>query len=424
MNTSKVTLADMLAAREARTSAQQELGGRYALPLLCFTMNMAGDVKDSPLIRECFFEGVRRLRALPYAAQYESIELAHTGPTAYFVFDCPAEALKRAAVAIEDGSSAFRLFDMDVLDAEGNKLSRETPRSCVICNEPAAVCARSRAHGLDAVVDAQTALLCDFAAQRYADMAVRALGTELHATPKPGLVDGANNGAHADMDTVLFERSIAALEDYFYDAVALGISQGETAMQQLKVRGIRAEADMLDATGGVNTHRGAIYALGLLLCGQGIYINSGRGSARENASALVSTDWERELQSAGSHGAAAYRVHGASGARGEAAAGFPAAAAASRIAEAYATRHDLLTAAALTLPHIMAHMQDTNLLHRGGMDGLRFAQTESMRILNMDEQLRLDALRSLDAEFIRRNLSPGGCADALSAGLLLWFMRS
>lgn len=108
------------------------------------------------------------------------------------------------------------------------------------------------------------------------------------------------------------------------------------------------------------------------------------------------------------------------GARGEAAEGFPAAREAMRIYQAFLregkSENDAL---ALTLPHIIAVLTDTNLLHRGGPEGLRFAQQKAKEVLALPEEKRMQALSQLDAEFIRRNLSPGGSADMLGLAVLM-----
>ena len=83
-----------------------------------------------------------------------------------------------------------------------------------------------------------------------------------------GLVDLANNGAHKDMDVALFEKSAEALRPYFYDAAMLGMDS--CSMAELRERGLAAEQEMYAATGGVNTHKGMIYSMGLLLAGMGM----------------------------------------------------------------------------------------------------------------------------------------------------------
>ena len=412
----------MLDAREARADMQRRLTDEYGLPLICFTMNIAGEVKDSPLIRLMFNEGVRRLRALPYDIRYALVQHGITGPTAYFVLSGGAQELKRAAVMIEDAHPAFRLFDIDVMDADGRKLSRSAARRCMVCQGPAKECARSRAHGLDAVKGAQDGLLKCFAAEYLGRLAARALTVEVEATPKPGLVDAANNGAHNDMDISTFRASIAALEPYFTKFALSGLKHGQTGglMPELVQTGIEAECAMLSATGGVNTHRGAIYSLGLLLAAAGIRFASACDlSITELAAQLASLDIKTRPDAADTHGAAVRRNYGVTGVRGEAASGFRLALTAAELFSGYSSRMDEHAAAVLTLPHIMAGLTDTNLLHRGGEEGLSYVKAGSAAICALDERDRPGALKRMDGECIKRNLSPGGSADMLGLAIFL-----
>ena len=97
-----------------------------------------------------------------------------------------------------------RLYDLDVLSPEGEKLSRPQSRRCLICGGPVTVCSRSRAHGLPAIRARTRDILADFAAGHLSALARQALEDEVDLTPKPGLVDRRNTGAHDDMDRPCF----------------------------------------------------------------------------------------------------------------------------------------------------------------------------------------------------------------------------
>ena len=233
------------------------------------------------------------------------------------------------------------------------------------------------------------------------------------------------------MDLALFYRSAAALKPHFARMAALALEQyeaaPETLMAALRTEGLLAERAMFAATGGVNTHKGAIFSMGLLLAGKALALRRG-GDAASHAAALAQSDMEAELRRAGTcpetNGEHIYARYAVRGARGEAAEGFPAARAAAERYAAYRkdgkSENDAL---ALTLPHIMAGLSDTNLLHRGGEEGLRFAQEQARAVLALPEAERMPALAALDAEFIRRNLSPGGSADMLALAALLYALE-
>ena len=179
--------------------------------------------------------------------------------------------LKEAACAIEDGTELGRLFDMDVLAPDGGKLDRPTPRTCLICERPAKDCARSRTHTVAELQRRTHELLTEAInthdAQTAASLAVRALLYEVCTTPKPGLVDRVNSGSHKDMDIFTFMSSSAALWPYFAQCVRVGrdtaARPAPETLAALRWPGKLAEGTMLSATGGVNTHKGAIFSLGL-----------------------------------------------------------------------------------------------------------------------------------------------------------------
>ena len=258
-----VTLEDVLRAHDTRADAQRRLLRTYRLPLVSFTMNIAGPVKSSPLIALAFDTGLEALYdALGQPMAAEIIRPA-TGCEALLVYDRPAAELKAACLALETATPVGRLYDLDVLDTDGDKLSRLVQRTCLICGGPVTVCSRSRAHGLDAIVNRTREILMDFAAGYLAGLAAKALTEEVRLTPKPGLIDERNNGAHSDMDLPLFLRSIDALTPWLRRITALSLSGADAAA--LQAAGLEAEAAMFRATGGVNTHKGALFSFSVLL---------------------------------------------------------------------------------------------------------------------------------------------------------------
>lgn len=406
----EITLQEVLDAREVRASSQRRLLASWGRPLLGLTMNIAGPVKRWPLVDFAFREGLRELRErLGPAVLREELTDSPTGLEAILVCEKPAAELKALAVELETVCPAGRLYDLDVIGTDGCKLSREGQRTCLVCGGPVGPCARSRAHGLDAIRAATETLLREFAVERLGGLAVEALIREVDLTPKPGLVDRRNSGAHRDMDWELFHRSARCLESYFRRAVELGLTQ-TACMPELQRAGLEAEGVMLQATGGVNTHKGAVYAFGIILAGLGSVLVRG-GDLFETAARLAAAGVP---PAADTHGGEAKRLYGAVGARGEALAGFPHAQRACSLLEAHGG--DPIPAF-LTL---LAEVDDTNLLHRGGPDGLRFVQKQAGEILAGPPEEYASRLEALDDACIARNLSPGGCADLLALALLLY----
>lgn len=402
---SKITLEQMLLARDRRASRQAALLSRYGRPVISFTMNIAGPVKDSPLIRYAFRSGLRQLEALPCAQLCREVIFEPTGPEALLVYETQdARLLKAFCIRLESEGEAGRLFDLDVLDANGEKISRETGRTCLVCGGPVSVCSRSRAHGLEAITARTGAILEAFAAETLGEMAENALLAEVHFTPKPGLVDEANNGAHRDMDVPLFERSAHALRPCFEEFVRLGLQGASPAA--LQQAGVRAEQAMFAATGGVNTHKGAIYSGALLLHAAGRLLS---GEEEGDLCELAAQTAAAIPAPTGTHGAAVRAQCG--GIRTEAVSGYPTAQAVLRQLRQSGPLDALLLS--------MSRLDDSTLWHRGGAEGAQLVRSRAADILAAPASEREARTRRLDAELIERNLSPGGSADLLAMAFFL-----
>lgn len=259
---------------------------------------------------------------------------------------------------------------------------------------------------------------------RIGDLAAECLVREVVTYPKPGLVSHIDAGAHRDMDCALMIRSARTLAPYFR-ALAEAGAEG-AAMQRLRAIGLAAERAMLEATGNVNTHRGAIFGLGLLCAAAGA---RAAFSPQRPLGEVVAERWGAAILaravSLTSHGALAARLHGVGGASLEAALGSPSVYAiglpALRLGRRLAPQDEeaALVQACMAL---IAEVADTNLLHRGGADGLAFAQGEAQAFLRAGGVGQCDWRAHAEAihrAFVARNLSPGGCADLLSMTLFV-----
>jgi triphosphoribosyl-dephospho-CoA synthase len=259
-------------------------------------------------------------------------------------------------------------------------------------------------------------------------LAIRALLAELMLHPKPGLVSPVDNGAHEDMNPTTFVRSLLALRGYFMTIAEAGAR--EASFDDLQTLGIEAERRMLAATGGINTHRGAIFCLGFLAAAAGWRQARGLTLDGENLGQTILHFWGDGVAQAGraapeSHGARAIRLHGARGAREELLAGLPTllGVAVPALRETLRETRCAERAAIQCLFAIMAQLQDTNLLHRGGPEGLAFVQNASRRFLDAGGvQARDWRQRALDlhGDCVALHLSPGGAADCLAAA---WFVH-
>lgn len=153
-----VTVEEMLAARDRRAGRQRAFLAKYQVPLVYLTFNIPGPDKLPRNLEAAFPLACRQVEAAlrehgwPVSGAWS--ETARTGCEACWAVDGPAAPIKAAMTAIEEGAPFGRLLDLDVLDASGKKLSRELPRRCILCRRPAQLCARSRAHSVEQLLEA------------------------------------------------------------------------------------------------------------------------------------------------------------------------------------------------------------------------------------------------------------------------------
>jgi triphosphoribosyl-dephospho-CoA synthase len=265
-------------------------------------------------------------------------------------------------------------------------------------------------------------------AARLADLAVASLIDEAMLTPKPGLVDMRGSGAHLDLSWMLMVRSACALRGGFAGMAGAGASIADPLQLRRRIGalGREAEAAMMAATSGVNTHRGAIWALGLLVtaaaCLHGAAPDA-EAIARQ-AGALASIHDPDAPAQTGHKGERACREHGVGGARGQARAGFPAVVGHAlpmlRLSRARGDGEPQARVNALLA--VMAGLDDTCLLARGGRRALEATQAGARRVLALGGIATPNGRRALDALEARMralHVSPGGAADLLAACLLL-----
>jgi triphosphoribosyl-dephospho-CoA synthase len=261
-------------------------------------------------------------------------------------------------------------------------------------------------------------------AREVARLAVASLHAELCLYPKPGLVSPVDSGSHDDMDAGTFMRSMFALRHYFRQICLAGWD--DVPFAQLKQLGIAAEAAMLKTTRGINTHRGAIFSVGMLCAAAGRARAQGTPLVPHTLRAAMLIRWGGELAahagaaSSPSNGLRVAARYAVSGAREEGALGLPSVfevglpvllAARARGASVTEERVD-------TLYTLMAHISDSNVYHRAGPQGAQIVRDHAERFLASGGTASADWLARAIAThqvFMRHRLSPGGAADLLAA---------
>lgn len=256
----------------------------------------------------------------------------------YAVSGLSVQALKQLAIALEERCPASRLLDLDVLDQEGRQVDRSSlgisPRSCLLCDQPASICARSRAHSREAlhceIKKRMEQAVAEEISARMAAHAAEASSFELMVSNKPGLVSMQSSGSHDDMNRFTFGRAQSEFFIYYEAAFRIGFfATGDASAEacdnntfiskrvndrpnaetcslasvtmsalsfddakELRLEGMFAERRMFESTGGVNTHRGWIYMSGVLLAAIGLFF---RRTLEEDATSFPTPDSIKDI---------------------------------------------------------------------------------------------------------------------------------
>ena len=246
-------------------------------------------------------------------------------------------------------------------------------------------------------------------------LAINALKQELDLTPKPGLVDTHDNGSHSDMDYAIMLKSINALRSYFAQLAVISYSNCLPEASQLQNMGIDAEKKMLAATGGINTHRGALFSMGLAVVATcHILATSCSSNFLDQWCKIVASIASQMPGSDNSHGNSVKAQHNVAGALDIARTGYSEMV--NKWLKYYCDNCNDEHIKHKTLLLIMCSLDDTNVIHRAGFEMAQQVKQEAAHLL---ENFSIEGLEQMNQSFIARNISPGGAADMLSLTLFL-----
>ena len=440
-----VDLLTVLDNREWRSRLQDKLKvTNYDKIVISAKLNIPGPIKNNDILQKVFMDGWQTFVAgLECNSQYEMLFAERvTGPEAFITVDGNLAAVKKTAILFEETYVLGRLFDIDVM-ANGQadyQLSREDlgfgPRLCLICGKPAKVCAKEQNHTLDEGYEVinqmyqgatSKELIFEKESQEtVVNNALKGLLYEVSLNPKPGLVDPVSMGSHTDMNMFMFIDSSLSLKSYLDKAFKLGRnfegSDLKLLFNALRAEGVLAEQTMFNATNNVNTHKGAIFSLGIWVTA--IAYSTKDGSAtmtevRRVIQRMVEGLIEKDLASnrvAMTAGEQQFQTYQLTGIRGEAVNGFPGVA---EIAVPFlqATFGTMTQRLLDTLMKIAATLEDSTLIKRAKTPDVLAEIKEWTSIYfklggsHTEEGMKY--LYDLDRVFIERNLSIGGSADTL-----------
>ncbi|MGI6703317.1 MAG: triphosphoribosyl-dephospho-CoA synthase CitG [Clostridia bacterium] len=277
------------------------------------------------------------------------------------------------------------------------------------------------------------------------EVALKSILYEVAATPKPGLVDRCNSGAHNDMDFFTFMASSAALSGVFAQCAEEGLRYSSNdykgLLERLRPLGIIAEERMLKATSGVNTHKGLIFSLGIISAAAGsVYRDTRRPliTGREISGRVKDMTMglsERELKGLNKRkhlttGEKLYIRHGIKGIRGQVESGFE-----SVINTPMKVLREMLGESSLPLNDALIHVllylmlvvEDSNVIGRHGLEALDYVRECAQKALaagGMTTTAGKEYIFQMDRDFIKRGISPGGAADLLAVTIMMHLMEN
>ncbi len=453
-----VSMAKILDARENRVQIQQEMLQKSPSCLLSFTLNIPGPVKVFPYTKWTYEVGISIILkgiSLLNGVIIEQKEVKKdTGWEAFFALNLHPEDMKSYLLEQEEQHPLGRLFDFDILRADGSKLSRQElgflERTCLLCGNPAFLCGRSRTHSAQELLAKEIEIMENFFVFRLSNhiglLMQKALFYEVNTSLKPGLVDRLHNGSHKDMRLSTFINSAYSLTDYFCQCVKEGLScdcsKKELPLLFQKLRGIgkQAEKNMLFATQGINTHKGIVFSGGILCAAIGYYISTNsKDISSENfllslpeicrcmLPELLSDYLTLTPDTTKTNGEKLYLKYKITGIRGEAKQGFPLLFNVGfPLFQAVLKKgFSLWQAGLITLLHYIACTEDTNLIIRSDYQlACKIQKNLQQFLAHATYEKQLSILPKLDAFFVSRNISPGGSADMLALTYFLYFIQN
>lgn len=457
------TINDVLRDKDQRVAFQRQLLQLYPkFSLVVIKLNIPGEIKYNSEINKLFTVGYKAFRSnlskINSTVYDEYIWRRPVGVTAFLVIENSGYDLKQIAVDFEENYSLGRLFDVDVLTQKGSISRKDIDlpvRQCLLCNRPAKECARSRHHSVAELQKMIEKKWLDFQEtkadlqdyrEKIVNFAVKSLLYEVTVTPKPGLVDPSNHDSHPDMNAFMFIDSSLSLKNYFDACFDAGWSFESNAYQQLltKIRplGMAAEKKMFAATSGVNTHKGAIFSLGIIVtatanASQQRYfptVDEVLTIVKAMCSQLVEKDFAKLTQKTAENltaGQKQYLKYGLTGIRGEVQAGFPTIInwGLPYLKRTNSAAEELNQRLLNTLLQLAMHTADSNLIKRAHHNQ-KIIETTRQQISNyfslgaQKTGKGRAAYRQTQEYFKQNNLSLGGTADLLIVTIFLAFLTN
>ena len=323
---------------------------------------------------------------------------------------------KEKLICMEECHKLGRLVDLDLYSKEKSISRRDLGRDfreCLLCNEPAIICMRKKTHSISEINFKVETIIREFLTSEIAYAVDTAITLEARLDPKFGLVTITSNGSHPDMDYSLLMKSKDVILDdlvemFFYGYDNQDILEGFRKAREL---GLSTEDKMMEVTNGVNTYKGLIFILGIVLVSLGYSIKNSRNDLFSSIK-VIGKDLVKELDNElNTFGKYAYDNYGFTGARGEVHRGLLSVKNSKNIIQSLSYR-DLI----LTLINIINNTEDTVLLKRSkNLERYNYFK----ELVKSIDSFNLDKITKITNECIDNNISFGGSADLLITAIFI-----
>lgn len=443
-------LNKFLMMREKRVDFQSTLIEKYGFPLIVLRANYPGENKNSFVpnrIVEIFKNEILDIFSLD-VVKVEKIDTME-GRTYIFVVNFKAEELKKIAVELEDKHILGRCIDIDIHDVDKKTLSRKdfnkSKRKCILCDKNAFLCRRENNHSnLEIIQEIENRLnqYFDFELERekisddLANLAIKSIILEVSCSPAFGLVSPKTSGAHSDMDFFTFIESSFSLTNYLKAVAKLSYSFQNPKLLLKKIRklGIEAEKQMFLATNNINTHKGMIFLMGIVLScvSKALYekVDFSRISVfiKEMCADILNDFDNIKNKNFLTNGEKLYLKYGYTGVRGIVKNGVDIVfnGALNIFERSNKSYNDINKAMLMTLLFLISELDDTTILHRHSPEVLKKTKGLAKILYNqfLDSELDIPLLEKIEKDFSEKLISPGGSADLLAVTVFLYFSKS
>ena len=406
---------------------QEELLKEYGTSLIIFSLIKNNDIISNDVAYDCYSIGKNMLYQQLLRTKYKIVRIEEINglkeQAIIFYVDANPIDLKRLCITIEDNEPLGCLFDYKVISYDGFIITRNK------------INVRKK---ITHIKTSDIQRFVNKANSSYvATLATRALLYEVSTAPKPGLVDRKDSGSHNDMDFFSFINSASSLYPFFEKCYLIGketsLKKPRETFKAIRWPGMEAEGVMLASTNSSNTHKGAIFSIGIICAAIG-RLNRNSWANIEKilkecslmTKGLIQNDFKGiTLDNATTAGQKLYVKYGITGVRGEVENGFPTVinyglpVLENGLKEGKSI--DISGCAALLT--MLAHSTDTNMISRSNLHCQKETSAKLLKLLKDNPYPNKKELNMLNKEFINKNLSPGGCADLLAVSYLLHFLK-